>query len=392
MTTERLYFTDSYLIEFEARVVDVSADGQRIYLDKTAFYPSSGGQPHDLGALGGVPVLDVVDENGAIAHLLAKPGFQSGPVKGRIDWDRRYDHMQQHTGQHLLSAVFVELFGLETLSFHMGPDVSTIELGTRELREEQIEMAEHRANQLVRDNLPITIAFEEAETVRALRKPTERSGTLRIVAIQGVDRSACGGTHVRSTAECGPISIRRLEKVRSNVRLEFLCGIRAVRRARADYVLLSELGKTAALPADRLPEYLRSVQARLSDAEKERGKLKADLAAQEGARLFTETPPGPDASRRAYLKQRSLDDAARAKAVAFTAAGGPALILIAGSEPSGILLACSPETGLNAGAILKEFLSRGGGRGGGTATLAQGSLSAPAIEDLAKELGPYGAV
>ncbi len=385
--TERLYFTDSYLAEFEAQIVDVSADGQRVYLNKTVFYPTSGGQPHDVGALAGVPVLDVIDEDGAIAHVLGGPAAPSGSVRGHIDWDRRYDHMQQHTGQHLLSAVFTELFGFETLSFHMGSEVSTIELGTRELSEGQIHGAEDRANQLVRARLPVQITFEEAATVQGLRKLTERSGTLRIIEIQGADRSACGGTHVHSTAECGPILLRRLEKVRSNVRIEFVCGIRAIRRARADYRILAELAKSFATPVDKLPEHLCAVQARLSEAEKDRGKLRAEVAAIEGARLFVSTPPGSDAVRRVFLKQLSLDESARAKALAFTSAGSPAIALLAGTEPSGVLLACSPDSGVNAGTLLKKFLALVGGRGGGTATLAQGSLPATALESLARELG-----
>ena len=191
--TERLYYTDSYIREFEARVVARSDEGRRIYLDRTAFYPTSGGQPFDTGWLGGVEVLDVVDENDRVAHLLASP-LGAERVRGEIDWTRRFDHMQQHTGQHLLSAVIEELFGHPTVSVHFGRDSSTLDLGADAFTAAQVEVAEERANAVAVENRPVEVSFEDASTAAGLRKSSAREGTLRIVTIRDLDRSACGGT------------------------------------------------------------------------------------------------------------------------------------------------------------------------------------------------------
>jgi alanyl-tRNA synthetase len=240
MTTKRLYYHDSWLAEFSARVVDRSADGRCLYLDQTAFYPSSGGQPHDTGVLAGVPVQDVVDEGDRIAHLTAAP-VNAVDVECRVDWSRRSDHMQQHSGQHLLSAVLVELFDVPTVSFHLGEESSTIDAPVASLVPQQVRAVEERTNEVVVENRPVTVSFESAAEAQGLRRASDREGPLRIVSIQGLDRSACGGTHVRATGEIGPILIRKLDKIRGNVRIEFLCGLRALRRARADFDALSRV-------------------------------------------------------------------------------------------------------------------------------------------------------
>src|SRR4051794_40064152 len=200
VTTARLYYQDAYTHAFDAQVIDRTADGKRVYLDKTYFYPASGGQPHDTGVLSGATVLEVVDEGERIAHVLSEP-ISGDLVQARIDWNRRFDHMQQHSGQHLLSAVFFERFGFETLSFHFGAEVSRVELGTKELTPEQIVTVEERVNEIVRAAAPLLVSFEDAQLAQALRKESRRTGTLRIIEIQDLDRSACGGTHVRTTAE-----------------------------------------------------------------------------------------------------------------------------------------------------------------------------------------------
>jgi Ser-tRNA(Ala) deacylase AlaX len=203
--TERLYYTDSYRREFQARVVDRSADARTVYLDRTLFYPASGGQPFDLGSLAGIAVVEVVDEEERIAHRLAAPLADADVVAGEIDWPRRFDHMQQHSGQHLLSAVFEELYGLHTVSFHLGAESATIDLEGGPVEPRMLTEAEARAAQLVSENRAVDVRFEDASAARGLRKAPDRAGKLRIVSIDGLDRSACGGTHVRATGEIGPI-------------------------------------------------------------------------------------------------------------------------------------------------------------------------------------------
>jgi alanyl-tRNA synthetase len=295
--------------------------------------------------------------------------------------------MQQHTGQHLLSAVLVGLFGFRTLSFHMGSEVSTIEIGVKEIAEAQIEEAEQRANEIVREARRVRIHFEDAESVQGLRKSSQRSGTLRIIEIDGVDRSACGGTHVRSTAELGPIQIRRSEKIRSNTRLEFVCGARALRRSKQDFRILLALARQSAAPLDKLPEHFSSMRDRLAEAEKEKQRLLLEAARREGEALYDSAAASTDGLRRVRLADAPIDDALRAKAQAITGRG-KAVVLAVAANPPGVLIACSADTGLNAGAILKQALLASGGRGGGSAVLAQGSLPDPeAAHALAKALG-----
>ncbi len=386
--TERLYYLDAYLTEFEGTIVDRCEDGRRVFLDRSAFYPASGGQPFDLGRLGGQPIVEVIDEgDGRVAHVLAG-SIPEGPVKGEIDWLRRYDHMQQHTGQHLLSAVFEELFAFPTLSFHMGEEVSTIELGVKEVTEQQVQAAETRANDLARVGLPVAIRFEDAATVQGLRKQSQRSGMLRIVEIEGIDKSACGGTHVRSLAETLPLQIRRLEKVRGNVRLEFICGGRAIRRARQDFKILQELAQRTASAPDKLAETVASLKDRASEAEKERLRLAMELAQRQGREEYAATPvSAADGVRRAQWQVERIDEAERSKALAF-AAGSKAVVLVIGKQPAGVLIASSTDSGTDAGAVLKQALLEFGGRGGGSATLAQGNMpDSGCIASLAGKLG-----
>ena len=384
--TERLYYSDCYLTEFTARVVGSAKDGGTVYLDRTAFYPASGGQPQDTGVLDGQRIIEIIDEGDRIAHVLGGP-VRSEVVEGRIDWARRYDHMQQHTGQHLLSAVFVELFEFQTVSFHLGSEVSTIDLATRELTGAQIEAAEQRANEIVRDARNVTVAFQDSDSVGGLRKPARRDGTLRIVVIEGLDRSACGGTHVHSTAELGPVQIRGSEKIRGNVRIEFLCGTRALRRAKEDYRIALELARDLTTSIDKLPDQIATLRSRLAETEKDRQRLATEIARRDGDALYERTPPGADGIRRVRIELAALDDAARAEAQAFAARSKAVLLAIA-SQPPAILAACSPDTGLNAGVILKQTLAAAGGRGGGSASFAQGSLpDADFASEIAEAFG-----
>jgi alanyl-tRNA synthetase len=381
--TARLYYQDAYTHAFDARVVDKTEDGKRVYLDKTYFYPTSGGQPHDTGFLSDAAVTEVIDEGDRIAHILSEP-LEGDLVQARIDWNRRFDHMQQHSGQHLLSAVFLELFGFGTLSFHMGAEVSTVELGAKEITPEQMAAAEERVNEIVRAAAPLLISFEDAASVQALRKESRRTGTLRIMEIQGLDRSACGGTHVRTSAEIGSVQIRGSEKVRGNVRIEFICGIRALRRARRDYQILAELARQNAVPPDQLIESFASVRQKFLDGERDREKLRAQVARLEADASYGATAPSADGIRRSLLHTPAFDESSKLAATAF-AAHPKAICLVIAEEPVSVLIASSADSGVNAGAVIKRILSEKGGKGGGSATLAQARLQdkrdAPTVQE-----------
>jgi alanyl-tRNA synthetase len=386
VSTNRLYYNDCYLSSFPAQVIDTSDEGRRVYLQSTAFYPTSGGQPYDTGFLGAQRVIDVVDEGERIAHVLAEPLHGSTP-EGRIDWHRRYEHMQQHTGQHLLSAVILEALNAQTLSFHMGPEVASIELSVKELSEGQIDEIEAQVNSIVWEARPVNILFEDADSVQGLRKASGRTGMLRVIEIAGLDRSACGGTHVRSTAELGPIQVLRSERIRGNVRVEFVCGGRALRYAKQEHRTLLELSRVGSTAWLQLPQYVSTLKERLTEAEKTLQRLQAELARRDGEQTYSATAPSADGIRRWNFSAERIDDAARARAQAFARLPGAAVFVTA-TNPPGVLLACSADSGFNAGALLKEALSKSGGRGGGSATLAQGAFpDRDGLEFLKEKLG-----
>ena len=382
--TERLYYNDCYLRHFRARVLETAGGGRRAYLDRTAFYPTSGGQPFDLGSLNGVGVREVVDEEDRIAHILEAP-LQDAEVEGQVDWTRRFDHMQQHTGQHLLSAVLVELFDIPTLSFHMGPAASTIEVKTESLEPKRVERAEERCAEIVGEARTVKIAYKTNSIELRLRKASDRPGPLRIVYIYGIDRSACGGTHVRSTAEIGPILVRRLEKIRGNVRIEFVCGLRALRQSRADFRALSEISRSFSAPLEDTPALVAAQIEKAKTLEKTCQRLATELARRDGRELYASTPPDAAGIRR-ITERGPIDDALRARAQAFVI-GSKAVFLAVCENPPSLLLAASADSGLHAGELVKAAVTAAGGRGGGNQALAQGSVPSPqALERLLPSL------
>ena len=370
--TERLYYHDCYLREFKAKVVDSSDGGRRVYLDRTAFYPTSGGQPFDLGTLAGVVVREVIDEDDRIGHLLEAPLGAATEAEGVIDWSRRYDHMQQHTGQHLLSAVLEELFQIRTVSFHLGSEVSTIDVEAPALTAGQLERVEDRCAQIIAEARPVQITFEDAASDLELRKASTRTGTLRIVSIDNLDRSACGGTHVRTAAEIGSILTGKLEKIRGITRVEFVCGKRALRRAQADNRLVASIGRALSVPPEQTPQLLAALIEKNKSLEKTGQRLATELARREGQDLYAATAPGADGVR--ITTQRGLiDDAMRARAQAFVA-GQKSVFLAVCDQPPSLLLAASADSGIHAGDRIKAAVTVSGGRGGGNQQLAQGSV------------------
>jgi alanyl-tRNA synthetase len=385
--TERLHHHDSYLTEFRARIVERAADGCRLYLDRTAFYPTSGGQPHDTGSIAGVPVIDVVDEDDRILHVTAQP-VAADEVDCLIDWRRRFDHMQQHSGQHLLSAVLVELYSIATVGFHLGEENSTIDVATAALDSQQVARIVQRANEVVFENRPLSVSFEQNSDALDLRKPSEREGLLRIVSIADYDHSACGGTHVRATGEIGPILVRKLEKIRNTVRIEFLCGNRAVRRAQADYEALSKIGRLLSAQLDETPAMVAGQIEVLRAGEKARRQAAIELAQFRGRDLYASTPPDAQGVRRVVQRTASgaIDDELRALAQSFTAQS-KALFVALVEQPPALLLAVSKDLGINAGDMVKSAVTRAGGRGGGNPSIAQGTVpSKDVLEALGSQL------
>ena len=386
MATERLYYRDSYLTRFTARVLETSGDGRVVYLDRTAFYPTSGGQPHDLGTIGGVRVEDVIDEDDRIAHRLLTR-LTTDQVEGQVDWPRRFDHMQQHTGQHLLSAVARRLFRANTTSVHFGPESATVELALEALEPAQLRDLEEAANAMVAENRPVALTFEEAAQAEGLRRPTERQGPLRIVTVENLDRSACGGTHVRATGEIGSILLRKAERIRKQVRIEFLCGMRAVRRARSDYDILAGIASGASAAVEDLPAVVEKWKLELRARESECRDLTAELD-RHMAEELRRTAPRTAGGRRLVAWSGDGSTVERMRGLAQAVTAEPLAVFVGTiSTPPSIVLTIGSGSGLDAGAILKPLLEEFGGKGGGNSRLAQGTVPSPeALTALAGRL------
>jgi len=374
-TCERLYYTDCYLKEFNARVIRTTPDprGVRVYLDRTAFYPDSGGQPSDHGTLAGVPVLDVIDEADDIAHVLAASPLQEA-VTGSIDWNRRFDHMQQHTGQHILSAAFERVGSYKTVSFHLGAETSTIDLNSDRVGQRQIEEAEALANQVVFENRPVQTSFRSAAETQQLdlRKPTFREGDIRLVGVSGFDLSACGGTHVNATGAVGAIGIRKVERAKGLTRIEFLCGGRALRRARQDYALLSEAARLFSTGVENVPELIAKQAQELREVERALQKLLGEFAQLEAVQLWQQAPE--DAGVRVVLRLFEAADATKAKLVAHAVGKQPGFVALIGIKgtPATLFFAQTPGGKANLSDVMKRTVAEFSGKGGGTRDFAQG--------------------
>ncbi len=286
--TKRLYYEDAYLLDFEAAVVErmTVEDHPAVALDRTAFYPESGGQPWDKGTLNGVEVLKVVEVDGAILHVLNSK-IDEGRVLGRIDAATRFDHMQQHTGQHVLSQAFWELMKGETRSFHMGPEVSTLEIGLPSISETDADRVEDRANAVVWDDREVKTYFVPEERIGEvpLRRPPKKTGVLRVVEVDGFDYSACGGTHVRRTGEIGLIKLGPIEKIRGNLRFDFLCGGRALRDYRVRDRAVRRVAAMFSSSAAEAAGQVEKMAAELKALKKRARRLEESLAAFEAGEI-----------------------------------------------------------------------------------------------------------
>jgi alanyl-tRNA synthetase len=351
-----------------------------VILDRTAFYPTTGGQPHDTGTLGGVRVLDVVDDDdGRVVHVLEQPLEIGSRVDGVIDAARRLDHMQQHSGQHVLSAAFVRQFGVRTLSFHLGSAVSTIDL-EREVTPPEITAAENAANQVVWDDRPVEIRFVSAEDAAALplRKEPVRGGTLRLVDIGGFDLSACGGTHVSRTGEIGLIAVRAWERFKGGARLEFVCGVRALSSLRELRDAASAASRQLSVLPSELAGAIERLQVESRDLRRQMRGLSEQLARYHARELVAEGDRIGGAVT--VVEAMAGYDATGLKALAASIVSEPgrAAVLLTAERPALIVVARSGDVALDSGALLKRLVAEFGGKGGGKPDLAQGGgLDAP---------------
>jgi alanyl-tRNA synthetase len=386
--TQRLYHTDANRREFTARIVarEERENGMALRLDRTAFYPTSGGQPYDTGKINDIAVIEVwEDDHGEVWHLVDNPP-QSDEVHGEIDWSRRFDHMQQHSGQHLLSAAFVHLLDAPTVSFHLGRQDSSIDLDTTELTWDAAFQVEAEVNRVIWKNLPVEIHVVDEEEIHKvpLRKPPTVSGKIRVIWVRDYDASACGGTHVEHTGAIGLIKVTRIERYKGGVRVSFLCGGRALR----DYQRVLRDVQQVSAELSVGPDELGDAIARLRDENKEaRRSLKAtqgELAAFEADRLWRDAREENGVRRIVmHLEDRTFE---QARAIASLLSARPlTLALLAVSDAKGTRLVCQRSedmTQIDAAAVLSSAAKSLGGHGGGNAGQAQGGAPTHSHETI----------
>ncbi len=403
MSTHRLYYDDSYLQSFDARVLSclpaepfASASGTipawEVVLDQSAFYPTSGGQPNDLGCIAEAKVLDVRDDGEEIAHIVDRE-LATGPVSCAVQWARRFDHMQQHTGQHLLSAMFQERFGLPTVSFHLGTEICTIDLRGPEPSEERLEGAQRAANAAIFEDRPVNVRYGTADQLAEIgvRKEVAREGILRAIEIEAADLQPCGGTHVKSTGQIGMILVRRCTKVRQDWRVEFVCGARAERFAGQDFQSLRGLSERLKCSTEELGaaveklfaerdgnfKSLREVLQQLAEA---RAELMVAVVSPNaaGVRVVGEVLKGVPADLPLLL---ATEIAKRPKAVA--------LLIV--QETGQLVFAQHAGAEKNLQELLKQVIAEFPGKGGGTkgfvrAKISESRNSAAALQLAVKKM------
>lgn len=374
--SQRLYYADPYQIDFTATVTERLTVAKRpaVILDRTCFYPESGGQPGDHGELNGVPVVDTLerDEDKAVVHVLQAP-LADDVVRGRVDWARRLDHMQQHTGQHILSQAFERLLNAETVSFHLGDEVVTIDLALDVLTPEQAAHVEDAANAIIYEDRPVICRFvtdQELATL-PLRKPPVVTGQIRIVEVQGFDWSPCGGTHVRSAGQVGAIVLRKWERRGSTVRLDFLCGQRVVNDYRWKNAVVNRLAAGLSVKDRELADTVERLVAEGNENRRALSYARERLLDYEAADLVSATSGPPHIVLRKWT-DRPVEEVRRLAQRLAERPGTVALLGVTAGGKANLVFARSPDQAADMNALLKAVSPLIGGRGGGTPALAQG--------------------
>lgn len=379
--TERLYYNDSHLKEFTARVVSVSprvSGWAAVTLDRTAFYPTGGGQPSDTGTLGGARVVECIDEEAAgVLHVIHGRAPELGAeVKGEIDWPRRQDHLQQHTGQHILSQAFVALFNAETRGFRMMEQVSEVDVALDNASDDRIERAVELANQIIWENRRVHVrqVTREEAALLALRKDSAREGELRIIEIEGFDLSPCGGTHAQATGEVGVLAVRSWERAKGLTRLEFVAGA----RAHADYLRANKTARGVAALFSVGREEALSAASRLMDEHKQLMRhartLEEITVRVEAEELVKEAAPRNDNLKLIVRAFENRDGESLRRLASAIAAHGNTIALLGSrdGETARLVFARSADATGDMNALMREACALLDGRGGGKPDMAQG--------------------
>lgn len=382
--TKRLYLEDPYQIEFEAHVVEkvIWEKKPALVLDQTCFYPESGGQPCDKGVINGIEIIKVLEDEARIIHLIAED-ISFDKVTGKVEWQTRFDHMQQHSGQHILSQSFHEFLGAETLAFHLGEAFSTLEMDLRKISEEEIESIEKRANEIVYEDREIKCYFIPEEKIESvpLRRPPKKKGLIRVVEVSDFDFSACGGTHVRRTGEIGLIKILRLERIRNNIRFEFICG----RRALEDYLrksrIVRELSTRFTVNEGEILNTVEKLSSDLKSQRRRRKKLQEKIAQYEAQEIIQE-------EKEKIIKEVFVDktpEEARFLVLNIIRKGDFVVLFgLKGEERGHLILACSDSINIDLREIVPIVSPLIKGKGGGRPSLVE--VAGEEKENLEKAL------
>ncbi|MCK4546756.1 MAG: hypothetical protein KAW17_04855 [Candidatus Eisenbacteria sp.] len=388
--TKRLYQIDSYRTTFESVVLRRFPEGEKvgIVLAETCFYPTSGGQYADHGNLGGVPIVDVRLDNDDIVHVLpSDPGGDR--MVGEIDWTRRFDHMQQHSGQHVLSQSFLRILNLNTVSAHLGSEVSTIELPADKISQGELDDVENEANRTVLECRAIRTVEMTSEKARSagLRRASQRQGILRVVEVDGYDLTACGGTHCRSTGEIGPIRIGRTERIRKQTRVEFLCGWRALGDCRKHWMWLEEMSRDLGRKPEDVPGEMKRLSAEVSRSRKRLGELEKRVLKWQARELLEGARVSGEVRVVEHL-QRDISPDGLAALAGYLVSGSSVVALLGLRAETGYLVAArSEDVDLDVNEILKAVLARRSGRGGGTSRIARGGMNLKDLDAALRDLG-----
>ena len=373
MLTQKLYETDSYLKSFEAEVLscEASKSGYAVVLDRTAFYPEGGGQPCDLGLLGGARVLDVQEQNGVIFHTVDAP--LSGTVTGTIDWGRRFDLMQQHSGEHMISGTAHRLYGVENVGFHMGAELITIDFD-RVVSMEELLVVEAEVNACIWEDKAVQIRYydSEADCPEDYRSKKAIAGRLRLVEFPGVDLCACCGTHVARTGEIGLVKLLSVVKFHQGVRIELLCGKRAY-----DYLaaVTAQNRAVSGLLSAKPFETAKAVERTLNELS----QVKQEKALWESRYVQARAAALRDAGNVTLFEEGLTPDALRRLCVEVMEVCGGRCAAFSGSDEAGWAYAIG-ETNGDMRAFVKELNAALNGRGGGKPNFAQGRVNAKQTE------------
>ncbi|GGH77317.1 alanyl-tRNA synthetase [Pullulanibacillus pueri] len=378
--TQLLYYDDAYIQKFTAKIIQNGQDDKGYYsmLDQTAFYPTGGGQPFDTGLLNGIPVINVEKINGEIRHYTSVPlqALEGTEVEGVVDWERRFDHMQQHAGQHLLSAIFADHYGFKTVSFHLGRESSTIDIDTESLSEETVHKVEEMVQTIIYQHRPITTVWPEGDSWQQypLRKPPTVNEAIRLVIIEGIDYNACGGTHPSTTGEIGPLKVLSWERQKHQTRVTFVCGWRAVQALDEKHTITQRLSQTLSSQEHDLPEAVEQLLVKQKELEKtiedqeqllltyEVKERLAEATNHDGHRLVTLT-----------LNDRPVKTCQKlVTALTDTDPHAIVLMVVQNKDRLHVIAARGTEPHYNMNQLIQPSLSLINGKGGGKPERAQG--------------------